>query len=382
MSTFIFLIINYLAKFEKKINKSMVYQSLRNSIAGWSFSEEEIKEAITGKRMLNPSIDLTNACNLNCPYCYIEEKNSERKVRKPNELTLEETLRVIDDLIVCGAKSINIVGAGEPTIDPHFEEIVKYIHAKGLTTVLFTNGIRFFHFSKLLRLLYDWNVSIVLKYNFTDAMNQDLVAGRQGYTIKRNSVLELLLDYGFNSHTPTRMGLDIIVFSGNSDEILKIHKWCRRNNIFPIAGEYIPTGRTENGEFQGQKALEIFDNEEKNSLSRMLQPIDIKTRTKLYKEIKDYDQKVGIEHNPDVAYYGGGICTQILGLYIDIEGNIWPCVARKKIKNNIMFDGLLGNVRKGAKPSNIWLESYFTDKLGVHYNGGCPFKKSLNKNEE
>ncbi|RJQ61048.1 MAG: radical SAM protein [Stygiobacter sp.] len=355
----------------------MIYQSIRNSIAGWYFTEEEIQQAVSGKRMLNPSIDLTNACNLNCPYCYIEEKNSERKVRKPNELTLVETLRIIDDLKNCGAKTINIVGAGEPTIDPHFEEIINYIHSKGLTTVLFTNGIRFVYYQKLLRLLYDRNVSIVLKYNFTDAKNQDLVAGRNGYTLKRNSVLRTILDYGFNSHMPTRFGLDIIVFSGNAEEVLKIHQWCRKENIFPIAGEYIPTGRTENGEFHGHKSLETFGKKEKFALSKLLQPIGVNERRKLYNRIKDYDKKIGIEHNDCAAYYGGGICTQILGLYIDIEGNIWPCVARKKMKNNLMQEGLLGNFRNGVKPSIIWNENCLLDKVGVVYNGGCPFKKLI-----
>src|SRR5438445_12203316 len=105
----------------------MFNQDPRNCLAGWYFSANDIAEALTDGRMLNPSIDLTNACNLNCPYCYIEEKNSRRKVRRPDELSHEETLAVIDDFISCGAKTINIVGAGEPTIDPHFEQTVDYI---------------------------------------------------------------------------------------------------------------------------------------------------------------------------------------------------------------------------------------------------------------
>ena len=39
----------------------------------------------------------------------------------------------------------NIVGAGEPTIDPYFEDIIRFISGRGMTTVLFTNGIRLNH---------------------------------------------------------------------------------------------------------------------------------------------------------------------------------------------------------------------------------------------
>ena len=49
--------------------------------------------------MLNPMLDLSNPCNLNCPYCYIEDKNSPRKKRKPNELTLGETKKIIEEQI-------------------------------------------------------------------------------------------------------------------------------------------------------------------------------------------------------------------------------------------------------------------------------------------
>lgn len=356
----------------------MIALTPTNTIKGWFFTEENIRDATQGNILLNPSIDLTNACNLNCPYCYIEEKNSERKVRKSNELTLDESLSIIDDLANCGAKTINIVGAGEPTIDPHFEEIIEYIYAKGMTTVLFTNGIRFFHYPKLLRLLYDRDVSIVLKYNSADSHKQDLVAGRKDYAAKRNNVLELLFDYGFNAHKPTRLGIDIIVFNGNTDEILEIHGWCRKNNIFPIAAEYIPTGRTEDGIFQGYNAIEGFTNEEKKQITHLLKPIKNDTRNKLLTEIKGIDKaNYHISYNNQFAYYGGGICTQILGLYIDIEGDIYPCVARKRKNGNKLLDGKLGSFRKGDLPSKLWAEDKYMRSIRKNFNGGCPYKFEL-----
>ena len=117
----------------------MLINSIKNSIRGWYYTPEEIQDSIKNGIMLNSSIDLSNPCNLNCPYCYIEEKNSTRKIRKPHELSLEETKELINDLKSCGVVNINIVGAGEPTIDPHFEEIIDYRYANYRPIILSSN---------------------------------------------------------------------------------------------------------------------------------------------------------------------------------------------------------------------------------------------------
>jgi len=132
----------------------MFHQDPHNSIHGWYFPAEEIPSVLKNGHMVNPSIDLSNPCNLNCPYCYVEEKDSLRKVRKPNELTHTEVTDIFKAFHSCGAKTINIVGAGEPTIDPHFEDTIETIDRLGMITVLFTNGIRFAADPELVIFLY------------------------------------------------------------------------------------------------------------------------------------------------------------------------------------------------------------------------------------
>jgi len=351
----------------------------RNTIRGWDFTDSEIIEAVSSnKSLLNPSIDLTNACNLNCPYCYIEEKNSSRETRRIDELTFQETLKVIDDLQVLNAKTINIVGAGEPTIDPHFEEVIKYIYGKGMTIVLFTNGIRFTTDHSLVEFCYLHDVSIVLKYNSQSSLIQDLVSGRKGFTAKRDEALKLFFQSGFNANTPTRLGIDTIVFKGNEGEIPVLHKWCRDNNIFPISAEYIPTGRTENGEFTGYESLKGFRLEEIKEISFLLRPITDSERMLVVKTIKEIDESLSIIRNKNISYYGGGTCSQILGLYIDIEGNIWPCVAKSIRVGEKLVSGNFGNIRNGVLPSEIWRSHPYMQKIRADYNGGCPYKPDLN----
>lgn len=350
----------------------------RNTVAGWSFSEEELTAALRGTVLLNPSIDLTNACNLNCPYCFIEEKNSTRKARRPDELTVSEILAVLSDLAENGARTVNIVGAGEPTVDPFFAEIVAEMARLELTPVVFTNGVRIAQEPGAADALWNVGATVVLKYNSTNGPVQDLVAGRDGYASLRDAALTRLVQKGFSAPTPTRLALDTIAFQGNYAELPAIHRFCRSHNIHPLIADYIPTGRTEGGAFFGHQATQHLPVAARSSVSGILQPLDCGQRQTLFAELAEIDRReFGIERPPHCAYYSGGVCSQSLGIYVDIQGNIWPCVARARVVGGERLSGLLGNVRHGQKPSVIWRAHPYFRSLRDNYTGACPYKPAL-----
>jgi hypothetical protein len=69
----------YLIFCGETMNESLgLHQSIRNSIAGWFFTAEEIESTMTNGHMLNPSIDLSNPCNLNRGYA-VERKCSRNR---------------------------------------------------------------------------------------------------------------------------------------------------------------------------------------------------------------------------------------------------------------------------------------------------------------
>lgn len=81
--------------------------------------------------------NFTNMCNLKCMHCY-------QKADKPlpDELTLKEKLKVIDELdsmYVCGIA----LSGGEPTIHPDFLTIIHEISSRGMYAAVATNGIAF-----------------------------------------------------------------------------------------------------------------------------------------------------------------------------------------------------------------------------------------------
>lgn len=349
----------------------------RNTIKGWDFYEEETTRAVKDKKMINPSLDLTNACNLNCPYCYKEEKDSKRKNRRANELSIEETCRVIKDFKKLGAKTVNIVGAGEPTIDPYFRDVINCIYENDMTSVLFTNGIAFESNDELIDFCYMRDVSVVLKCNSRSPLVQDLVCGRKGYSEKRDKALLHLMDAGFNDIVPTRLGLNTMVFKGNIEEIPAMHKWCRDNNVYPMAGEYIPSGRTAGGDFMGYESLKDFGCEEGQEISSLLMPISSRERSMLLSTIYEIDKSMEIERSEGFAYYGGGACTQTLGVYVDIQGDIWPCVAKMWKNGSRWIKAPFGNIRDGGNISDIWDSNRFMSDVRDNFDGSCMYKKGL-----
>lgn len=364
--------------------QSLIGTNPKNSMKGWYSTHEEIKDALMNNRMLNPMLDLSNACNLNCPYCYIEEKNSTRKKRLPHELTLEETISIINMFHSLGAKSIDLVGAGEPTIDPHFKEVVEHIHSLGVVTTLFTNGIKIANDREFAMWLFCKNVTVVLKWNHPDYRIQDLVAGKKGYAVDVKDAICRLENIGFNNETPTRFAVHTIAFKGNLNVLPAMHIFCRQKNIFPITGEFIPTGRTEKGEFVAENALSGlassgFSVEEQNEIKKLLCPLDIIDRAWLKMKISKIDTGYGIKHSNCPSYYGGSVCTQALGLYVDILGNIWPCVARSKNISGNLTNGLLGNIRTSGVETikDVWLNNDYMIMMRKNYNGGCPYKAAL-----
>ena len=188
-------------------------------IAAWDFSKCEIDESLTGTRMLNPSIDFGNACDLNCPYCFIESKLSGIKRRKKDELSKSETISVIDNFAEAGAKTINIVGAGEPLLDRYCIEFLEKIYKANMRSMIFTNGTAIARNPSLAGMLFDLNCSVVLKLNSFSSSIQDAVAGKKGYSQDRDTAINILFQAGFNSTSPTRLGVDTIAFKGNFEEL-------------------------------------------------------------------------------------------------------------------------------------------------------------------
>jgi len=81
-------------------------------------------------------IDPSNKCNQDCPWCSFRKLRSESNV-----IMCWETMRnLLENMKRMGVKAINWTGGGEPMINPHFLDGVKYAEVLGFDQGIFTNG--------------------------------------------------------------------------------------------------------------------------------------------------------------------------------------------------------------------------------------------------
>ncbi len=116
---------------EQKAYVKLLSAIMARQIAGQDAAPQP--EFVQGYKMLN--IYLTNACNLNCPHCFMKAGK-----RLANELTKEEWIGVLTEFKECGGKAVTFTG-GEPLLHPGFSAIVESAHQLGLQVTVLTNGI-------------------------------------------------------------------------------------------------------------------------------------------------------------------------------------------------------------------------------------------------
>jgi MoaA/NifB/PqqE/SkfB family radical SAM enzyme len=77
------------------------------------------------------SLIITNVCNSTCKYCLYDKKT--------NYLPLEDIKKVVKSAKQLGIETVTITG-GEPSLHPHFFEILDYVTSLNLPVGLISNG--------------------------------------------------------------------------------------------------------------------------------------------------------------------------------------------------------------------------------------------------
>lgn len=76
---------------------------------------------------IHAELSLTNVCNQKCEFCYINWSHGKDLLSK------EAALSFVDEAKEIGyKKSVLIAGEGEPTLNPHWREIIERFHARKL----------------------------------------------------------------------------------------------------------------------------------------------------------------------------------------------------------------------------------------------------------
>lgn len=331
---------------------------LINGIDGWIFTKKEKEEAKKNCKLLMIDFELGPNCSLNCPFCF---RNQDVRDEKLPVLDLDQTLDIIDQARDLGCKSIHIVGQGEPLEDRNFFPVVEYIYMQKMVPLIFTSG----HIvgddelanryqnrtgEEIARELSKYNVSVIIKYNSSDAEKQDKIVGypcerdkdhmlvkKNGKTVKypytyfRESGLNRLIEVGLNKTNPTKLGADILILKDNYMEILGLYDLFRKTNIYPLVVTFIPCGKTSKA-YQRQK----FD-------------VTDEIKVKIWKDIYKYNIDNGIPYDDVSAFAGGHVCDQMAyGLYINNRGQVFECPGK-----DVHLGSLIGG-DEAQKLKEIW----------------------------
>ncbi len=82
------------------------------------------------------AIELTNRCNLKCQHCFSGRHGGS------DDLELQLLQNVLDEAKACGFNHIGYTG-GDPTVHPHFEEVLRITFEAGYEFGFITNGWNF-----------------------------------------------------------------------------------------------------------------------------------------------------------------------------------------------------------------------------------------------
>lgn len=296
------------------------------TMKGWDYGRDEVAAAIAAGRMLNPAAELaSNVCALNCFFCYTEDPGNQEglKQKLAGEMPLARKLELIDEFAALGARSINVVGAGEPLIDPDFWRWTGHIVERGMVPLIYTEGTaagnyrKGLHNPEVAQRLYELGATVVLKVNSLadpEYQNRIVMSGDRArkkplkldYFDLRQKALATLMEVGFNRHDPTRLGFDTIICRENYAEILDMHRFARDHNIFVLFVNYLPSGR---------------------STTPLQNAISRDEEYAVFRAIADYDaRRYGLIHDAHYPYAGGVPCTiRGAGVLVRVQGAVWDC---------------------------------------------------------
>ncbi|MFH1181030.1 MAG: radical SAM protein [bacterium] len=125
-------------KFSNKLLQRSVFPHLKKYIS-WQLGQDKFEYEANGYSFapLSINLDLTTACNNQCPFCIDKLVLNTGKILDFNYLS-----GLIKKWSKDGLKSVIILGGGEPTIYPDFEKVIQLLKEHGLQIGIVTNGLQ------------------------------------------------------------------------------------------------------------------------------------------------------------------------------------------------------------------------------------------------
>lgn len=272
-------------------------------LKGYCYSPDEAWKARDKQELLSIRIETSLRCNLDCIYCY---SLSAHEIWSQREMEYTKILDVISQAHELGARSVVIIGGGEPTLYPHFKKLIKFIDSNGMTSVVFTNNTTMTR--KLAKYLYSHNTSVIFKLDSLRAETQDYFARRRGTYELIMKGYQNLKDAGYSNvkdRKNLRLGASFVINRLNIAELPYLWRFCRKNSVFPNLEMMVPHGRA-------RELMYLMPTREEWKKAKL--------------DLLEIDRReFGFDWLPFTPLIGCG-CLQVLySLYLTVKGLIRPC---------------------------------------------------------
>ena len=285
-------------------------------------------------------IHLAPICNFKCEGCFTHVKSS-----KKISLDFRTIINVIDFAKSRGARSIIFAGAGEPTLDPDFQRIVKYIKKQKLQIVLFTNLTTLKNIKQAEKFLI--NGPVIGKLYTLDKLKYNKITNYQkafefamrglGFLLEAKKKLE-------KEGKKPILAIDSYITKNNYLDLPNVLRFCRENKIIPYFEAFIELGQTK-------KDITKFALSEK-SLAQLfleLQKIDK----------QEFNLKTPI--NSGSRNYGLDICQKATHMFsVRENGDVCMCVCSlRKVGHILNNENSYKELEKIFNVKNKWLKNFF-----------------------
>jgi radical SAM protein with 4Fe4S-binding SPASM domain len=272
--------------------------------------------------------ELTLACNLNCIHC-----GSSAGRKRENELSLEESLKLCEDLKSIGCLGIALMG-GEPFLHPHWYTIAQRVKDLDMALSIITNGW-LGKDEKIIKKLVDLSPECVtVSLDGGEASVHDMIRGVKGSFERATAAIDTYVELGFPTTTITT------VHKLNLSQLVKIREFLRGKGVAWQIQMATPFGRLER--------RHVLTPDEYYSVALFIAA----TRKQFPKDVLvagAHDMGYYSSFLPDLQVKGWHGCQAgITTLGIQSNGNIVGCLA--------LGDGFVeGNIR--TKPlSETWYD--------------------------
>lgn len=86
------------------------------------------------------ALNIGNSCNLSCRFCRNHAPGNPVRLNRPDFLPLEKFIEILTDCVNLNVDQVDIVAAGEPTMHPAFQDMMRYLEHQPVFVKLFTNA--------------------------------------------------------------------------------------------------------------------------------------------------------------------------------------------------------------------------------------------------